>query len=86
MGVKCHFYSFVSINNLADNPNVSQSQNITLANVICYHHEAINRLVQNLGTKFSALDAAKKLTSSLVEGKTIIMAILQPLIGKHTTP
>ncbi|XP_041770960.1 conserved oligomeric Golgi complex subunit 5-like [Anopheles merus] len=64
-----------------DNPNVSQSQNITLANVICYHHEAINRLVQNLGTKFSALDAAKKLTSSLVEGKTITMAILQPLIA-----
>uniref|UniRef100_A0A4Y0BMS0 Conserved oligomeric Golgi complex subunit 5 n=2 Tax=Anopheles funestus TaxID=62324 RepID=A0A4Y0BMS0_ANOFN len=64
-----------------DNPNVSQSQNITLANVIHYHHEAINRLVSHLGTKFSALDASKRLTSSLVEGKTITMAILQPLIA-----
>uniref|UniRef100_A0A182WLB4 Conserved oligomeric Golgi complex subunit 5 n=1 Tax=Anopheles minimus TaxID=112268 RepID=A0A182WLB4_9DIPT len=64
-----------------DNPNVSQSQNITLANVIYYHHEAINRLVSNLGTKFSALEASKRLTSSLVEGKTITMAILQPLIA-----
>uniref|UniRef100_A0A182QRN4 Conserved oligomeric Golgi complex subunit 5 n=1 Tax=Anopheles farauti TaxID=69004 RepID=A0A182QRN4_9DIPT len=64
-----------------DNPNVSQSLNITLANVIFYHHEAMNRLVKNLGTKFSALDASKRLTSSLVEGKTITMAILQPLIA-----
>uniref|UniRef100_A0A182PTN6 Conserved oligomeric Golgi complex subunit 5 n=1 Tax=Anopheles epiroticus TaxID=199890 RepID=A0A182PTN6_9DIPT len=64
-----------------DNPNVSQSQNITLANIIYYHHEAINRLVKNLGTKFSTLEAAKKLTASLVDGKTITLAILQPLIA-----
>uniref|UniRef100_A0AAG5DIM5 Conserved oligomeric Golgi complex subunit 5 n=1 Tax=Anopheles atroparvus TaxID=41427 RepID=A0AAG5DIM5_ANOAO len=64
-----------------DNPNVSQSQNITLANIIHYHHEAINRLISNLGPKFASLEASKRLTSSLVEGRTITLAILQPLIA-----
>ncbi|XP_058121806.1 conserved oligomeric Golgi complex subunit 5 [Anopheles ziemanni] len=66
---------------VVDNPNVSQSQNITLANIIHYHHEAINRLVLNLGPKFAGLEASKRLTSSLIEGKTITLAILQPLIA-----
>ncbi|KFB48546.1 AGAP005853-PA-like protein [Anopheles sinensis] len=66
---------------VVDNPNVSQSQNITLANIIHYHHEAINRLVSNLGPKFAGLEASKRLTSSLIEGKTITLAILQPLIA-----
>ncbi|XP_053675589.1 conserved oligomeric Golgi complex subunit 5 [Anopheles nili] len=68
-----------------DNPNVSQSQNITLANIIHYHQEAINRLVLNLGSKFAGLESSKRLTVSLVEGKTITLAILQPLIASiHT--
>ncbi|ETN59253.1 four way stop [Anopheles darlingi] len=66
---------------VVDNPNVSQSQNITLANIIFYHHEAINRLVSNLGPKFAGIEASKRLKSSLIEGKTITLAILQPLIA-----
>ncbi|XP_065074858.1 conserved oligomeric Golgi complex subunit 5 [Ochlerotatus camptorhynchus] len=64
-----------------DNPNASQSQNITLANIVHYHHEAICRLIQNLGTKFSNTEAAAKLKKSLNDGRTITLAIMQQLIA-----
>lgn len=63
-----------------DNPNASQSQNITLANVIFYHHEAVSRLVQHLGPKFSSSQSATKVVQSLNEGRTISLAIMQQLI------
>ncbi|XP_055538166.1 conserved oligomeric Golgi complex subunit 5 [Wyeomyia smithii] len=63
-----------------DNPNAAQSQNITLANVVHYHHQAINRLIQNLGAKFSGSESAGKLKQSLNEGRTITLAIIQQLI------
>ncbi|XP_058832912.1 conserved oligomeric Golgi complex subunit 5 [Topomyia yanbarensis] len=64
-----------------DNPNASQSQNITLANVIYYHHEAVNRLIQHLGSNFSSSESATKLKQSLFEGRTIALAIIQQLIA-----
>uniref|UniRef100_A0A8D8FTF6 Conserved oligomeric Golgi complex subunit 5 n=1 Tax=Culex pipiens TaxID=7175 RepID=A0A8D8FTF6_CULPI len=64
-----------------DNPNAAQSQNITLANIIFYHQEAIGRLIRNLGTKFSASPSATKLKQSLNEGRTITLTIMQQLIG-----
>ncbi|XP_055614353.1 conserved oligomeric Golgi complex subunit 5 [Uranotaenia lowii] len=64
-----------------DNPNASQSQNITLANIIRYHHEAINRLLQNLGPKFSTSQSAQKLRESLMDGRTITLAIMQQLVS-----
>lgn len=64
-----------------DNPNVSQSQNITLANIVHYHHEAICRLIQNLGPNFVSTDSATKLKKSLNDGRTITLAIMQQLIA-----
>ncbi|XP_058462363.1 conserved oligomeric Golgi complex subunit 5 [Malaya genurostris] len=64
-----------------DNPNSSQSQNITLANVIYYHNDAVNRLVQQLGSKFSSSESAIKLKQSLNDGRNIALAIIQQLIA-----
>ncbi|XP_053685173.1 conserved oligomeric Golgi complex subunit 5 [Sabethes cyaneus] len=64
-----------------DNPNAAQSQNITLANVVHYHHQAVTRLIQILGAKFSSSESAVKLRQSLSEGRTITLAIIQQLIA-----
>lgn len=63
-----------------DNPNASQSQNITLANIVFYHHEAITRLIHNLGPKFSSSDSAAELRQSLHDGRTITLTVMQQLI------
>lgn len=46
-----------------------------------YHHEAICRLIQNLGTNFANTEAAEQLRKSLNEGRTITLAIMQQLIA-----
>lgn len=64
-----------------DIPNASQLQNISLANVVHYHNEQVRRLVQNLGSTFSQTEAADKIINDLSKGQTLVMTIIEQLIG-----
>lgn len=65
----------------SDIPNASQLQNISLANVVHYHNEQVRRLVQNLGSTFSQTEAADKIVNDLSKGQTLVMTIIEQLIG-----
>ena len=62
--------------------NASQQQNASLANLIYYHGESVQRMIANLGNNFSSTEAAGKLLKNLNEGRTITLAILQQLTGE----
>lgn len=64
-----------------DIPNAAQLQNINLANTVYYHNIQVKRMVSNLGNDFVNSVAAEKVLNDLKNGDTLILIILQQLIG-----
>jgi len=65
---------------VVDIPNASQIQNISLANIVYSHNDAVRKMIQSLGTNFVNTTAAEKIADDLKNGKNLILAIMQQLI------
>jgi hypothetical protein len=80
--IESHLNLGAEVQQIIGSTNAAQQQNMSLANLIYYHSEGVQRMISNLGNNFGKTEAAGKLEKNLSEGRTITLAILQHLIGE----
>ncbi|XP_055851130.1 conserved oligomeric Golgi complex subunit 5 [Episyrphus balteatus] len=65
---------------VVDIPNIPQTQNINLANILFYHSDSVKRMIWNLGENFCKSEPAETVMKSLQQGEHLVQAILQQLM------
>lgn len=65
---------------VVDIPNIPQTQNINLANILFYHSDSVKRMIWNLGENFCRSEPAETVMKSLQQGERLVQAILQQLM------
>lgn len=65
---------------VVDIPNIPQTQNINLANILFYHSDSVKRMIYNLGENFCKSEPAETVLKSLQQGERLVQAILQQLM------
>lgn len=56
-----------------------------LANCVFYHNQLVMRMIHNLGTNFMTTAAAENIINDLKKGKTLVLAIVQQLMGNYNS-